>query len=96
MFTGPRPPADRTKAAAALFRKRIQLSPKTDLSRAFLAVALGHLGEAAEARRVWREPMEINPNYSLAERFARLPFRDQADVDQLVEGLNEAGIEARI
>ena len=34
-----------TKTAATLFRERIRLSPKTDLSRAFLAVALGHLGE---------------------------------------------------
>jgi adenylate cyclase len=92
--TGPRPPADRTKAAAALFRKRIQLSPKTGLSRAFLAVALGYLGEAAEAGRVWRELMEIDPNYSFAEHIARLPFRDQADVDRLVEGLSKASIEA--
>ncbi len=82
------------EAAAALFRKRIELSPKTDLSRAFLAVALGHLGEAAEARRVWRELMEINPNYSFAEHLARLPFRNQADVDRLAEGLSKAGVEA--
>jgi adenylate cyclase len=37
------------EAAAALFKERIQLSPKTDLSRAFLAVALGRLGKAEEA-----------------------------------------------
>jgi adenylate cyclase len=82
------------KAAASLFSKRILLSPKTDLSRAFLAVALGHLGEAGEARRVWRELMEINPKYSFAEHVARLPFRNQADVDRLAEGLRQAGIPA--
>jgi adenylate cyclase len=82
------------EAAAALFRKRIELSPKTDLSRAFLAVTLGHLGEAGEARRVWRELMEINPKYSFVEHVARLPFRNQADVDRLAEGLREAGIPA--
>ena len=38
--------------------------------------------------------MEINPNYSFAEHIARLPFRDQADVDRLVEGLSKADIEA--
>ncbi len=80
------------KAAASLFRERILLSPKTDLSRAFLAVALGHLGEAEEAGRVWRELMEINPKYSFAEHVGRLPFRNEADADRLAEGLRKAGI----
>ena len=56
--------AGKFEAASALFGGRIQLAPKTDLSRAFLAVALGHLCEAEEAGRVWRELMEINPKYS--------------------------------
>ena len=84
--------AGKFQAASALFKERIQLAPKTDLSRAFLAVALGHLGEAEEAGRVWRELMEINPKYSFAEHVGRLPFRDQADIDRLAEGLSKAGI----
>jgi len=79
-------------AAATAFRERIRLSPKTDLSRAFLAVALGYLGEADEAQRVWRELMEINPKYSFAEHVGRLPFRNPADADRLAEGLGKAGI----
>ncbi len=79
-------------AAADLFRERVQLSPKTDLSRAFLAVALGHLGEVDEARRVWRELMEINPGYSFAEHVGRLPFRNQADAARLAAGLDKAGL----
>ena len=82
------------KAAASLFRERILLSPKTDLSRAFLTVALGHLGEVEEAGQVWRELMEINPKYSFAEHVGRLPFRNKADVDRLAEGLSKAGIAA--
>ena len=74
------------EAAAALFKERIQLSPKTDLSRAFLAVALGHLGKAEEAGLVWRELMEINPKYSFAEQVGRLPFRGQTDVDRWSKG----------
>ena len=73
-----------------------RVAPKTDFSRAFLAVALGHLGEAEEAGRVWRELMEINPKYSFAEHVGRLPFRDQADIDHLAEGLSKAGIPAQI
>jgi adenylate cyclase len=86
--------AGRYEAAVALFRERIRLAPKTDLSRAFLAVALGHLGETDEAQRVWRELMEINPQYSFAEHVGRLPFRHQADIDCLSEGLGKAGIPA--
>jgi adenylate cyclase len=84
--------AGKYEAAAALFKERIRLTPKTDLSRAFLAVALGHLGETAEAQRVWSELMEINAKYSFAEHVGRLPFRDQAEVDRLAEGLAKAGI----
>jgi adenylate cyclase len=84
------------KAAASLFRERILLSPKTDLSRAFLAVALGHLGEVEEAGQVWRELMEINPKYSFTEHVGRLPFSNRGDVDRLAEGLRKAGILAQI
>jgi adenylate cyclase len=40
------------------------MTPTTDLSRAFLASALGHLGRSEEARQIWRELKEINPRYS--------------------------------
>ena len=30
------------------------MAPATDLSRAFLACALGHLGKKEEAHQVWR------------------------------------------
>jgi adenylate cyclase len=82
------------KTAAPVFRERIQLAPKTDLSRAFLAITLGHLGEAEEAQQVWRELMEINPKYSFAEHVERLPFRNRADADRLAEGLSKACIPA--
>jgi adenylate cyclase len=31
---------------------------------ALLTSVLGHLGEVEDARRVWAELIEINPNYS--------------------------------
>jgi adenylate cyclase len=86
--------AGKYKDAAALFQERIRVAPKTDLSRAFLAVALGHLGEGEKARQAWRELMEINPKYSFAEHVGRLPFQHQADVDRLTEGIRRAGIPA--
>ena len=78
--------------AAAAFRERIRLSPKTDLSRAFLASVLGHLGEVEAARQVWRELMEINPGYSLEGHLARLPFQTEEGVAGIRAGLSKAGL----
>lgn len=78
--------------AAAAFSERIRLSPKTDLSRAFLASALGHLGDAESARQVWRELMEINPGYSLEGHLARLPFQTEKGVKGIRAGLAKAGL----
>jgi adenylate cyclase len=80
------------ETAATYFKDRITINPTTDLSRAFLASALGHLGRHGEARQVWHELKEINPRYSYANHFARLPFRDPADADKLTEGLRKAGL----
>lgn len=82
------------KTAAALFKNRIAMNPTTDLSRAFLASALGHLGKSEEARAVWRELKEINPKYSPMEHVGRLPFRDSADAEKFTDGLHKAGLGA--
>ena len=84
--------AGKYEAAAALFRERIRLVPGTDVSRAFLASALGHLGRAEEAREVWGELMEISPDYSFDAHVGRLPFKNQADVEGIREGLTTAGL----
>ena len=84
--------ADKFETAAATFRERIRRAPDTDLSRAFLASALGQLGEIEEARRVWAELKKINPKYSFHVHLARLPFRNKADADRIVEGLAKAGL----
>jgi adenylate cyclase len=84
--------AGKYETAATLFRERIVLVPRTDFSRAPLASALGHLGEVDEARRIWRELMEINPKYSFSEHFGRLPFQRQEDVQRIVDGLAKVGL----
>ena len=83
--------AGKYETAAALLRQRVFLVPGTDFTRAVLASALGHLGEIDEARRVWRELMEINPKYSFREHFSRQPFRPE-DVERVAAGLAKAGL----
>lgn len=84
--------AAKYETAAALFKQRTILVPETDLSRAFLASALGHLGEIDEARRVWSELRTINADYSFADHLARLPFKVAADIETIKEGLRKAGL----
>ena len=80
------------ETAAVVFKDRIAMTPSTDLSRAFLASALGHLGRLDEARQIWRELKEINPRYSYVDHIGRLPFRDSADADKFTDGLRKAGL----
>jgi adenylate cyclase len=84
--------AGKYETAASHFRERIRLVPRTDFSRAPLASALGHLGEIDEAKRIWRELMEINPKYSFSEHFGRRPFKRQEDVQRVIDGLAKAGL----
>ncbi len=84
--------AGKYETAAATFRERIRISPKTDLSRGLLVSALGHLGEVEEAQRVWAEVKEISPNYSFAGHLARLPFTNPADAERIREGFAKAGV----
>ena len=80
------------ETAVVHFRERVLLVPETDLTRALLASALGHLGEIAEAKQVWADLKRVNPDYSLDIHMARLPFRDPADRDHIVAGLAKAGL----
>ena len=79
---------------APVGRKGIEelLDVVTDLSRALLASALGHLGRLDEARQIWGELQGINPRYSYVDHFGRLSFRDSADADKFTEGLRMAGL----
>ena len=83
--------AGKYETAARLFRERIVQVPQTDMTRAYLAAALGHLGRAEEAELVLRELQAINPNYLLTERLRRLPFKNQADVEGIIMGWRRAG-----
>jgi len=84
--------AGKYETAATLLRQRILMVPGTDFSRVILASALGHLGEIEEARRVWHKLMEINPQYTFKNHYARQPFANQDDVRRIADGLDRAGL----
>jgi adenylate cyclase len=84
--------AGKYETAATLLRQRILMVPNTDFSRAVLASALGHLGDIEEAKRAWRELMEINPQYTFQNHYARQPFANKDDVRRIADGLEKAGL----
>jgi adenylate cyclase len=79
------------ETAAAMFRERLILAPDTDIGRAMLVATLGHLGELDEAKRVWRELMEINPQY-LPSEHVRRNFIDVENAKPIIDGLRKAGV----
>jgi adenylate cyclase len=80
------------ETATAHFRERVRLTPETDLTRAFLASALGHLGRVDEARQIWRELTSINPVYSFTAHMNRLPFFNSSETGKIAAGLAKAGL----
>ena len=83
---------NRYDEAEATFRRRLIYRPQSDVTRAYLASLLGHVGRHEEARQIWRELMEINPKYTPEHTLRILPYRNRAPLDQFVEGLRKAGL----
>ncbi len=79
--------------AAEVLRGRIERFPETDISRALLASAQGHMGKMDEAKATWSALMEVNPDYSFAQRRKILPYRNPDDPERIAEGLREAGLD---
>jgi len=78
--------------AEASFKRRLIYMPKSDVTRAYLASLYGHTGRMDEAKRLWRELMEINPKYTPELTLRILPYKDRAPLEQFVEGLRKAGL----
>ncbi len=80
------------EAAVEQLRKRIARTPGTDSSRMLLAACYGHLGRHEEARAMWAELMQVNPDFSLAQRERVLPYKDPRDFQRIADGLAKAGL----
>jgi len=79
--------------AAKILCERITQFPKTDISRVLLASTYGHLGDVDLAQSTWSDLMQVNPNYSFAQRRKVLPYRNPDDPERIAEGLRKAGID---
>ena len=82
----------RYEEAIQSLTRRITRDPKTDISRVLLASSYGHLGRIAEARFEWAEALRVNPRYSLEYRKQILPYKEQVDLNDFVQGLRRADL----
>lgn len=83
---------ERYDEAEAMFKRRLIHMPASDVTRAYLASLYGHTDRPDEARRLWRELMAINPQYTIEHTLRVLPYRNPAPLEQFVEGLRKAGL----
>jgi len=78
--------------AEAAFKRRLALAPRSDMTRFYLASLYGRTGRQEPARQLWRELLDIKPDFSV-EHFGRiLPYPEPAAFDWFVDGLRQAGI----
>ena len=82
----------RYEETAELLRRRIVRNPRTDSSRMLLAACYGYLDKHDQARKVWDEIEEINPDFSLEQRRKALPYKNPEDFEKIIRGLLKAGL----
>jgi adenylate cyclase len=82
----------RYEMAISLLKRRITRDPDTDASRVLLAASYGEIGRIDEARAMWAEALQINPDYSLEHRRKVLPYKNPGDFERVVDGLRKAAL----
>jgi adenylate cyclase len=83
---------DRFGEAETAFKRRLTFSPRSDLTRFYLACLYGSTGRHEEARKIWAELLEINPSFSIEHLRTSLPYADPTWLDKIVDGLRQADI----
>ncbi|MCH8888066.1 MAG: adenylate/guanylate cyclase domain-containing protein [SAR324 cluster bacterium] len=84
--------AGRFEDGIAILRRALALEPEYTPARFALLTVYCAAGRVEEARNTAREIAEIDPAFSLAEYTKRLPFRDAAVNERLMEQLKAAGV----
>jgi TolB-like protein len=78
--------------AVAAAHEGLRIAPQSINSRLILASTLVRGGWLADAQRVAREVLSLEPAFSLARHAAQQPYRDAAVLDRLISELRSAGL----
>jgi adenylate cyclase len=63
------------------------------MTRFYLVSLFGHTGRHDEARKLWRELLDVKPDFSVNHYGRVLPYRDPATFGWFVDGVKAPGIE---
>jgi tetratricopeptide (TPR) repeat protein len=86
LFTG------RTAQALDLAKRSAALYPDWDTTYWVLIAAYGQLGRPAEARAALAKLMLLSPGLTVSGARQRLPIRNRASLDMILDGLRNAGL----
>jgi len=78
--------------AIAAYQDALRRNPDVFWTHTPLAAVYAELGKEKEARAEAAEVLRIDPGFSLDLLRARLPFKNQADLDRYIAALRKAGL----
>jgi tetratricopeptide (TPR) repeat protein len=78
--------------AIETLKRVLNLNPNFWPSHVYLAASYGELGREEEARAEAAEIERLSSQISFEAMRQRLPYKDQAVLDRLFEGLRKAGV----
>jgi adenylate cyclase len=76
----------------AALRRVVTRNPDHLTAHVVLAVIYSELGREEEAQAEAAEILRINPHYSLEVVRQRMPYKEQAALERVLEGLRKAGL----
>ena len=82
----------RYEEAITAYKKALQKNPDDIFSHINIAWTYIKMGREEEARAEAKEVIRINPKFSLAHYAKSIHGKDQARVDEYIEGLRKAGL----
>ena len=72
--------------------RSVELRPDFVPGHVWLASTYGHLGRQAEAEAAAAQVLRLNPRFSIAAYGGKVPYRDEAVLEQFRAGLRAAGL----
>ncbi|WP_223422316.1 adenylate/guanylate cyclase domain-containing protein [Tateyamaria pelophila] len=78
--------------AKLMFTQRLSYAKDTDVGRAMLAATFGLLGQYEDARRVWADLRNLNPDFDTEDRLSKFRYSRASDIERIRSGLSKAGI----
>ena len=78
--------------AITQYKRALRVAPNNIMAHLGLAATYRLLGRDEEARAEAEEVLRLNPKFSLESYAKTLPFKNQAQIDRLVDALRKAGL----